>query len=145
MTGTIHDKIAPVTAPTKRAVGLTGRVDVDPRARISLKGIRSQKVSALGPGEVAGSALVVTVRLVNRSSRAIDASSTVVTLLDSAGQVGIPTTASPAAPFRGRVAPGKSADGVYVFTVPNSKRNPINVFVSYSAGTPVARFVGDAA
>lgn len=145
LSGTINDKIEPVTVPTKPAVRLTGRVDVDRSVRVSLKQIRSQQVSAMGPGEIAGSALVVTVHVVNRSTHAIDVSSAVVTLTDSDGQVGIPTTASPAAPFHGRVAPGKSADGIYVFTVSRSKRNPINVFVSYSAGTPVARFVGDAA
>jgi len=112
---------------------------------VSLVHVKALKVTAVGPGEIAGSALAVTVRVDNRSSAAIDADSAVVTLIDSAGNVGTPTTATPASPFVGSIPPGSRRDAVYVFTVAVSVRNPINVVVSYSADAPAAHFAGNAA
>jgi hypothetical protein len=40
------------------------------------------------------------------------------------------------------VAPGASADGVYVFTVPEGQRDLVTVEVGYQAGAPLLLFSG---
>ncbi len=130
----------PSTAPP---VALQAPAKVD-SVVVSLVTIQSLTVSANGPGEVAGPALAVTVKISNNSSAAVDVSHAVVTLLDSQGQVGTPTPESPAAPFTGSVQPGASASGVYVFDIAQTQRNPINVYVTYTAGAATAHFVGNA-
>lgn len=111
---------------------------------VSLKSIDSRRVKAVGPGEVGGPALVVTVRIDNDSSRDLNVDSAYVTVLDSRGQVGMGLTNSPARPFTGSVPAGDSATGVYVFHVDKAARSPIKVTVTYSADHPTALFVGDA-
>lgn len=130
---------------TKSPVALTKPVDVDSRVRLSLTRIRPVQVTAVGPGEIAGPALAVTVHVDNRSSRPIDLEYAAVNVIGSDGQVGNESPESPAAaPFPARVAPGAAADGTYVFQMPTSVRNPINVYVSYTAGGPTAHFHGNA-
>ena len=68
-----------------------------------------------------------------------------VDLIGSDGNVGNPTPEPPAKPFAGKVAPGAAASGVYVFQMSTKVRNPINVYVDYTAGAPTAHFRGDAA
>ncbi|WP_460602724.1 DUF4352 domain-containing protein [Jatrophihabitans fulvus] len=113
--------------------------------RISLPAIRSTKVSANGPGEIAGAALAVTIGVQNRSGRSLDLGSASVELVDSEGQVGTPTTEAPAKALPETVVAGATARGVYVFVVPASRRSRVDIFVSYSAGAPVAHFRGAAA
>ena len=143
--GSITQTVASVVAPTRAAVGLSATAAVDSQVRVSLVQIRSQYVAAHAPGEISGSAIVIKIRVTNRSGRAVDVSSASVTVLDSAGQVGTASPEAPAAPFHGRLGARSSATAVYVFEVPQARRNRVDVFVSYSAGAPVAHFRGDAA
>jgi hypothetical protein len=46
------------------------------------------------------------------------------------------------APFQGTVAPGETADGVYVFSVPAGERDSVTVEVGYTAGAPLLHFSG---
>ena len=140
--GNINQTVAPVSAPTRPPVKLTKPATPAAATKVSLTSIRAIHVGAVGPGEVAGPALAVTVRVANRTSRPLRLDSASVTLVDAAGQVGTPTPAPPASPLKGAVKPGATAQGVYVFNVPRSTRNMVNIFVSYSAGKPVAHFRG---
>jgi hypothetical protein len=143
--GDIKQTIAPSVVPTKRAVPLDKVSPVTGNVAVSLGGVKGLTVKALGPGEIAGPALAVTVRIKNDSGHPLDVSSAYVTLVDSDGNVGSPTTSAPAKPFVGSIPSGVTAEGIYVFTVAKSSRNPVNVVVSYSAKAPSARFVGNAA
>jgi hypothetical protein len=133
-----------VVATTKPVVALKQPVVVDGKVRIALIKLRGVQVEAVGPGEIAGPALAVTLRLVNRTSRPVDLSYASVDVIGSDGQVASPTPEPPADPFRGKVAPGASAEGTYVFNMAESVRDRIDVYVSYSAGVPVAHFRGSA-
>lgn len=136
--------VTPTATPsTASPVGLTAPARLS-GVVVSLVKIEAINAGVSGPGEVAGPSLAVTVHVVNNSAVPIDLSSAVVTLLDAQGQVGTPTPASPAAPFGGSVAPGSSADGVYVFNIAKTERNPVNIYVSYSADASTAHFVGNA-
>jgi hypothetical protein len=131
------------TQPTLPPVPLQAPVNAN-SVVVSLVTIQALTVAANGPGEVAGPALAVTVKVSNNSSKAVDVSSAVVTLLDAKGQEGTPTPESPAAPFTGSLQPGASANGVYVFNIAQTQRNPITVTVSYNAGAATAQFTGNA-
>ena len=142
--GNVSQLVTPTAIPTTAPpVALQAPANVN-SVVVSLVTIQSLTVGVSGPGEVAGPALAVTVKISNNSSKPVDVSSAVVTLLDAQGQVGTPTPASPAAPFTGSIQPGASASGVYVFGVAKTQRNPIDVYVSYTAGAATAHFVGNA-
>jgi hypothetical protein len=142
--GNVSQLVTPTATPTTAApVALQAPAKLN-SVVVSLVTIQAITVGVSGPGEVAGPALAVTVNISNNSSAAVDVSSAVVTLLDSQGQVGTPTPASPASPFTGSVQPGASANGVYVFGIAKTQRNPINVYVSYTAGAATAHFFGNA-
>jgi hypothetical protein len=95
------------------------------------------------PGEVAGSALAITIDVTNTGSNSADLSTVVVTLLDSDDAPGSEMTTKPSDPVTGKVGAGKTARGVYVFTVPKNKRSPITVPISVK-DAPVLVFTGDA-
>jgi hypothetical protein len=142
--GDVSQLVTPTAIPTTAApVALQAPAKVN-SVVVSLVTIKAITVGVSGPGEVAGPALAVTVNISNNSNAAVDVSSAVVTLLDAQGQEGTPTPASPAAPFTGSLQPGASANGVYVFNIAKTQRNPINVLVSYTAGAATAQFFGNA-
>ena len=117
--------------------------DVLPRkVTISIVSATTGKVQAQTPGEIAGPAVIATIRIVNGTSSPIDLGSTVVTLIDASGNPGEAMTSTPFHPFTQTAAAGKSLDGVYVFRVPASGINPITISVSYAGGAPVALFAG---
>lgn len=109
---------------------------------VSTEGIQG---SATGPGETNGPALRVTVRITNGTSRPVSLDGVAVNLAYGVRS----TPASPLddpsqAPFRGVVAPGKSADGVYVFSIAVRDRASVTLTVGYQAGAPILVFTGPA-
>jgi hypothetical protein len=94
------------------------------------------------PGEIAGPALAVQVRLVNNGSSTLDLSDVSVNLTDAEGAIAPPLTADPAEPFTGTLAAGQSATATYVFEFADGRPQPVRIDVSSSAGTPVAVFTG---
>ncbi len=125
----------PVTLdkPSSTGTGLTAEL-------VSIKPINA---TAQLPGEVAGPALSITVKVTNRGSTPASLSAVVVTLLNSDDAPGTEMTATPAKPLGGSVKAGATAQGIYVFTVAKDKRNPVTVTVSIS-DAPVLVFRGDA-
>jgi hypothetical protein len=99
--------------------------------------------SAVGPGNIAGPALRITVRIENGTGEAVSLDGVAVNLSYGADH----TPASPLddpsrAPFSGMVDPGASGVGVYVFSVPTDVRDGITVEVGYQAGAPLLLFTG---
>lgn len=141
--GKIDQTVAPQKQETAKPVDLD-KPQTAGAIAVSLKGIKSTKVTGHGPGEISGPALVVTVVVKNGSKSRVSVDSAIVTLIDSKGNVGTPMTESPAHPFTGSVAAGDSATGVYVFQVGTKVRNPIHVSVTYSTEHITALFVGNA-
>ncbi|MGY1733755.1 hypothetical protein ACI798_19785 [Geodermatophilus sp. SYSU D01045] len=101
--------------------------------------------SAEGPGQVAGPAVRVTVRITNGTDAPVSLDAVAVDLTTGPDA----TPASPLedasyAPFTGTVEPGGDAVGVYVFTVPGDARDAVTVAVGYQAGAPYLVFTGTA-
>jgi hypothetical protein len=115
-------------------------------------GVRAQVVSlesttgtAQGRGNIAGPALRATVRLVNGTSEPVDLGLVVVNLTHGAeGTPAPPLQDDSRVPFSGTLAPGQSAEGVYVFTVPEDVRDVVTLTVGYRAGAPFLVFSGSA-
>ncbi len=99
--------------------------------------------TAVGPGNVAGPALRITVRIENGTAEPVSLDGVAVNLSSGPER----TPASPLddpsrAPFSGTVEPGGAGEGVYVFSVPTDVRDQVTVEVGYQAGAPLLLFTG---
>ena len=110
--------------------------------RVSVVEISGITVEAETPGEIAGPAVAATVRFENGSGEPLDLGGTMVSLVDAAGNVAVPTTSAPAAPTSGTLDDGATAEGTYVFRMPEDTRSAVTLTVDYSAGAPVVVFHG---
>lgn len=96
------------------------------------------------PGEVKGPALAVTIEVTNKSNKPVPLNTAGVTLslgADLTPASPLPTQ-SLSKPFVGELAPGQSAQGVYVFLVPSDSAKDIRIEVSYGDNTPLIAFTG---
>ncbi|MCW2685062.1 MAG: uncharacterized protein JWP33_2975, partial [Blastococcus sp.] len=129
------DTSVPPSPPTPTPTGPTEQVDQLPEARpevpldqpaevgngvtASLPAIEGIQGTGSGPGNIAGPAVRVTVRLVNGTDAPVSVSGVAVNMYHGGDR----TPASPLndpsqRPFAGMVEPQGSAEGVYVFSVP---------------------------
>jgi hypothetical protein len=137
------------TVPTKpekseKPVGLDEASTAEGGVVTRIARVRSLTTKAKGPGEVSGPGLAVTVEARNSSSSAVSLDQVVVNLTGADGVPGNPMSDRPAKPFRGQLAAGKKATGVYVFNVEEDNRDPVNIEVTISGGATVLVFSGPA-
>lgn len=124
------DPAAPYTPVTKDAVALDQPAAFGSAHRENHDG-RVRRGRGANPGEVAGPAVRVTVRLTNGTSAAVPLDSAVVSVYGGRDLARRP----PHRPGRqkrvlaGSVAPGASVTGVYVFNVPADQRDRLQVTV----------------
>lgn len=112
--------------------------------RVALTQIESVAGEAVQPGEVAGPAVRVTVTLSNETGRAFNTSTVVVNAYSGKDRNPAGTLVRPGgAPFYGRLAPGESTYGVFLFTIPEGARRDVTITVDYGAKIPVVVFRGD--
>ncbi|MGY1615768.1 hypothetical protein ACI797_03405 [Geodermatophilus sp. SYSU D00691] len=110
----------------------------------TLTAVEAIEGTANGPGNIAGPAVRVTVRIENGTTQPIAVAGAAVNMYYGADR----TPASPLddpsqRPFGlDMVEPGGTADGVYVFTVPADQRDLVTVEVGYEAGAPLLVFSG---
>lgn len=128
----LPEESGPLDEPIVLATGMA--VTVGP--------ITATTIKPQTPGEVAGSAVIVTVSLKNTSDAAQNADSAVVMLEAADGGVGIATTAGPNKALRGDIEPGARIEGSYVFMLDPAKGREVTVSVNYAAGEPLALFTG---
>lgn len=136
------DELPPSQAP----VGLADTGTAGDGVTGEITDIAAIDAEVTGPGNISGPALRVSVQLTNGSATAIPLDSVTVTM--TYGQ-----DAAPASPlddpsvivFGGSLAPGASADAVYVFSVPTDSRNVVSVQVSHGVGAPYMVFTGSLA
>ena len=142
---TIEDVIEEAPPVPVEDAELDDLVTLDTGVRVSVTEITGITVEAETPGEVAGPAVAATIRFENESGEPLDLGGAMVTLVDAAGNVAAPTTSEPAAPTSGTLDDGGTAEGTYVFRIPEDTRHEITLTVDYSAGAPVVVFHGSVA
>jgi hypothetical protein len=140
--GTINQQIPSPTpvATVQAAIGKAAKVDDG--VSIQLSSVTATEVTAKTPGEVTGSAVVVTVVVTNKGTSTASVDSAYLDLVASDGTLGIGTTAGNGKPLQGTIAPGASATGSYVFMLSTPRGRDVTITVSHAAGAPVAQFEG---
>lgn len=129
------------TAPEQQAQ-LDDIVTLDTGVQVTVVELTGVTVEEQTPGEVAGPAVAAKVRFENGSGAPLDLSTAMISLVDAAGNVATPTTSQPAAPITGTLDQGGTAEGTYVFRIPEDTRGDITLMVDYAAGAPVVVFHG---
>jgi hypothetical protein len=142
---TIEDVIEDAPPAPVQDAELDDVVILDTGVGVEVVEITGITVEAETPGEVAGPAVAATIRFENESGEPLDLSGAMVSLVDAAGNVAVPTTSSPAAPAFGTFDDGEAAEGTYVFRIPEDTRHEITLTVDYTAGAPVVVFHGSVA
>ncbi|HSR24780.1 MAG TPA: hypothetical protein VLW53_14590 [Candidatus Eisenbacteria bacterium] len=130
---------------TKAPVPMDEKGDFGGGVGVRLVGIEAVHGVAHGPGQIAGPALRLTLRISNDSAAPVPLTGLVVNV--SYGPQHLPASilSGPgAAPFGASVKPGESESGTYVFAVPADGRGQVSVEVSYSAQEPTVVFRGSA-
>ncbi|RGE16224.1 hypothetical protein [Leucobacter sp. wl10] len=138
-----QDSLGPTEQPALPVVeGAIGeKVELATGIAVVLASVTTTTVEAETPGDVAGDAVEVVVRVSNGSSETQSVDSAVVTLETAEGGLGIPTNVD-ASPLSGDIAPRKDAEGRYLFMLDPVSGRDITISVNYAAGEPVARFTG---
>ncbi|MGY1805393.1 hypothetical protein ACI78T_19080 [Blastococcus sp. SYSU D00922] len=129
--------------PALPPVALDARGEVGNGVVATLPSIEEIESSAQGPGNIAGPAIRVTVRIENGTADAVPLDGVSVNMYYGTDL----TPASPLedasrAPFNGTLAPGDSAEGIYVFSVPADERDSVTIEVGYVPGAPLLLFTG---
>ncbi|AEE47157.1 hypothetical protein [Cellulomonas fimi] len=137
------DPAAPFEPRTEDAVPLDRPAAFDSGVTAELVRVEAVAGEAEGPGEVAGPAVRVTVRLTNGTAAAVPLTSTVVNVYGGTDRAPAEPLSGPGAkPFTGTLEPGASATGVLVFNVPADQRDPLQVTVSYDPTVTTVLFEG---
>lgn len=142
--GTQGPTVPQRTQETRAPISLTAHGNFGGNVTGAIADVTSIKATAKLPGEVSGPGLAVAIALTNGSTRPIDVNNTVVNVAYGALKApGSPMSGPPSSPFRGTLAPGKTASAVYVFAVAAQKSGAlVRVEVSYSPLAPIVVFSG---
>jgi hypothetical protein len=159
--GTTEPAVVPVL-PTPEPTGPTEDVDEAPPTLpevpldaegavgngvvVTLPAIEAIAGTAVGPGNIAGPALRVTVRVTNGTREPVALGGVAVNLAHGPDRIPASPLDDPSRrPFATMVQPGESVEGVYVFTVPADARDQVAIEVGYEAGAPLLQFTGPVA
>jgi hypothetical protein len=124
-------------------VGLDATAAAGDGVTARLAAIDAVEGKAGGPGQVAGPALRVTVRIKNGSTADVSLDGVAVNLSYGSDKTpGSPIEDTSNAPFSGTLPAGDEAEGVYVFSVPKDSRDVVTVEVGYQPGAPLMIFSG---
>jgi hypothetical protein len=131
------------TVITARPVATDQTATFGNRVTARISSLKRINAVARGVGEISGPAVAVSFRIENGSGNSIDVGSVTANLQDAAGTPSTSMIGSPAEPFAGSVAPGRSGTGTYVFALSKSHRNPVTISLSYTPVAPVVLFEGN--
>lgn len=125
-----------------RAVGLKAEATSAPGVTARLARIDSIQATASLPGEIGGPALAITVKVKNQTGKKLDLALGVVNAYYGPERTPAVSVASDGeVPFPASVADGGSANGVYVFQIPEEAR-PVRVELDLGNGADVVVFKG---
>lgn len=125
-----------------RAVGLKAEATSAPGVTARLARIDSVQATASLPGEIGGPALAITVKVKNQTGKKLSLALGVVNAYFGPERTPAVSVASDGeVPFPASVADGESAEGVYVFQIPEEAR-PVRVELDLGNGADVVVFKG---
>ena len=125
-----------------RALGLKAVATTSPGVTARLARIDSVQATASLPGEIGGPALAITVKVKNQTGKKLDLALGVVNAYYGPERTPAVSVASDGeVPFPASVADGESANGVYVFQIPEEAR-PVRVELDLGNGADVVVFKG---
>lgn len=125
-----------------RAVGLKAEATSAPGVTARLARIDSVQATASLPGEIGGPALAITVKVKNQTGKKLDLALGVVNAYYGPERTPAVSVASDGeVPFPASVPDGESAEGVYVFQIPEEAR-PVRVELDLGNGADVVVFKG---
>ena len=125
-----------------RSVGLKAEATSAPGVTARLARIDSVQATASLPGEIGGPALAITVKVKNQTGKKLDLALGVVNAYYGPERTPAVSVASDGeVPFPASVADGESANGVYVFQIPEEAR-PVRVELDLGNGADVVVFKG---
>lgn len=134
---------AALPKPQLEAVSPGTSVEGRDGIRVALTRIEAVQGQAVQPGEVGGPAVRVTVTITNATKRDFTVGQAVVNAYYGADLKPAGTLVEPGgAPLHGRLAPGASTDGIYLFSVPLDARDDTTITVDYTAASPTVVFRG---
>ncbi len=97
----------------------------------------------VGPGDVAAAAVRVTVEITNTGSDPLDLNLVVMNAYMGPERDPAETYEQPGGdPVNGSLESGKTATGVYLFRIPEDRRDDVTFVVDYHAGEPAIAFRG---
>ncbi|MEJ5866632.1 hypothetical protein WDV85_02620 [Pseudokineococcus sp. 5B2Z-1] len=96
-----------------------------------------REVAATEPGDVGGAAAVVRVSARNGSDGPVDLSGLVVTASLGDGTPAPPTDAGPSEPLAGRLAPGDTRSGSYLFRLGGGRADDLRLEISSASSSTV--------
>ena len=140
--GNVNQTVATSAGTTKSPVPLTSTATFGGAVTAAVTRVTKTTLTATGPGEFTGPGVELTLAMTNGSAKPIDLSVVGVTVVGANGVAALPVQGSPASPFAGQLAPGKTSTAVYVFGLHSKPTNPVTVSVEYSAAAPVVAFTG---
>lgn len=129
--------------PSLAPVGFDEQASVDDGIVAEVVSMEAIDASGVGPGNIDGPALRVTVRLANGTGAPVALDGVAVDLAHGVEQLPASPISDPSTvPFVGVLQPSESAEAVYVFTVPADDRELVTLSVGYQAGAPFMVFTG---
>jgi len=109
-----------------------------------ITGMKSVEGEGVQAGEVSGPSVQFTLRLTNDTDEAVDLGFIAVNAYIGEGLTPAGGLMKPGgAPFEGTLKVGESAEGVYVYNIPESQRGDVTLTVDYRAGQPSFVFRGN--
>lgn len=140
-----EQQLADIPQPVASPVELDAKKTVRTGVAAAVSGLESVQGEARGVGEIAGPALRFTLTVTNDTDKELSLASALVNVTfgtdeTPAGELSGPGTAA----FPGSVAPGGTAEAVYVFSVPADSRDDVRIYFNLEAETPIAAFAGKA-
>jgi hypothetical protein len=128
--------------PALPAADLDDEVPVE-EVTVSIARIEEIEGEATGPGDVAGPALRVTLRIVNETGADVPLDGVAVNGYYGADRTPAPPlNDSSSVPFAGVLPSGETSEGVYVLRVPPAQRDQVLLEVGYRPGAPLVLFTG---
>jgi hypothetical protein len=143
--GTIHETVPTTPRPTSEPVPIDSAAELGDGVTARVAAVEAVEAQPFLPGEVAGSAVDITIEISNGSSDAINLDNVTVDLTDADDRPATLITTRENRSLQDDLPPGDSRSGTYQFTIPVEDRAEVTLRVTYAAPKPTAVFEGNLA